>query len=93
MGSFTRTNLYYTDLEDFIKNQSVNIYGTLLDGDNIHQTKFSDSGYIVIGNEANGISESIEKLITHKITIPKFGEAESLNAGIATAVVLDNLRR
>ena len=93
MGSFTRTNLYYTDLEEFIKNQSVNIYGTLLNGNNIHETKFSNSGYIVIGNEANGISESIEKLITHKITIPRFGEAESLNAGIATAVVLDNLRR
>ena len=93
MGSFTRTNLYYTDLEQFIKNQSVNIYGTLLNGDNIHQTKFSSSGYIVIGNEANGISPTIEPLITHKITIPRFGQAESLNAGIATAVVLDNLRR
>lgn len=93
MGSFTRSNLYYTDLEGFIKNQSVNVYGTLLNGDNIHKTKFSESGYIVIGNEANGISQSIEKLITHKITIPRFGQAESLNAGIATAVVLDNLRR
>jgi RNA methyltransferase, TrmH family len=93
MGSFTRSNLYYTDLEDFIKKQAINIYGTLLNGDNIHQTKFAESGYIVIGNEANGISPEIEKLITHKITIPKFGQAESLNAGIATAVVLDNLRR
>jgi RNA methyltransferase, TrmH family len=93
MGSFTRSNLYYTDLEDFIKNQSVNIYGTLLNGNNIHQTKFATSGYIVIGNEANGISPAIEQLITHKITIPRFGQAESLNAGIATAVVLDNLRR
>ena len=93
MGSFTRISLYYTDLEIFIKNQSVNIYGTLLDGENIHQTKFSDSGYIVIGNEANGISEEITKLITHKITIPRFGGAESLNAGIATAVVLDNVFR
>jgi RNA methyltransferase, TrmH family len=93
MGSFTRSNLYYVDLEEFIKKQSVNIYGTLLNGNNIHQTKFSNSGYIVIGNEANGISPEIEKLITHKITIPKFGQAESLNAGIATAVVLDNLRR
>jgi RNA methyltransferase, TrmH family len=93
MGSFTRSNLYYTDLVDFMANQSLNIYGTLLNGDNIHQTKFSESGYIVIGNEANGISPEIEKLITHKITIPKFGQAESLNAGIATAVVLDNLRR
>jgi RNA methyltransferase, TrmH family len=93
MGSFTRSNLYYVDIEDFIKKQSVNIYGTLLNGNNIHQTKFAESGYIVIGNEANGISPAIEQLITHKITIPRFGQAESLNAGIATAVVLDNLRR
>ncbi len=93
MGSFTRTNLYYTDLEDYIKKQSVNIYGTLLDGENIHKTLFPDSGFIVIGNEAKGISEPIEKWITHKITIPRFGGAESLNAGIATAVVLDNVFR
>lgn len=93
MGSFTRTNLYYTDLEGFIKQQSTPIYGTLLNGNNIHQTKFVKSGYIVIGNEANGISEGVEKLVTDKITIPSFGGAESLNAGIATAVVLDNLRR
>ena len=93
MGSFTRVSLYYVDLEDFIKNQQVNIYGTLLDGENIHHTSFNDSGYIIIGNEANGISEEITKLITHKITIPRFGGAESLNAGIATAVVLDNVFR
>ncbi|MDZ7897098.1 MAG: RNA methyltransferase [Arcicella sp.] len=93
MGSFTRSRLYYTDLEGFIRNQNANIYGTLLDGDNIHKIKFSNSGYIIIGNEANGISSNIEQLITHKITIPRFGQAESLNAGIATAVVLDNLRR
>ena len=93
MGSFTRISLYYTDLKDFITKQNVTIYGTLLDGENIHHTNFDDSGYIVIGNEANGISEEISKLITHKITIPKFGGAESLNAGIATAVVLDNVFR
>ena len=93
MGSFTRVSLYYVELEGFIKNQQVNIYGTLLDGENIHHTNFNDSGYIVIGNEANGISDEITKLITHKITIPRFGGAESLNAGIATAVVLDNVFR
>jgi TrmH family RNA methyltransferase len=53
----------------------------------------AQSGYIVLGNESNGIGEEVEKLITKKITIPRFGEAESLNVGIATAVVLDNLRR
>jgi len=93
MGSFTRILLYYTDLVDFIGKQTVNIYGTLLDGENIHHTNFSDTGFIVIGNEANGISNEITKLITHKITIPRFGGAESLNAGIATAVVLDNVFR
>jgi TrmH family RNA methyltransferase len=85
--------LYYTDLEAFIKKQNTPIYGTLLNGNNIHQTKFAQSGYIVIGNEANGISENVENLVTERITIPSFGGAESLNAGIATAVVLDNLRR
>jgi TrmH family RNA methyltransferase len=93
MGSFSRISLYYTDLEMYIKNQSGNIYGALLDGENIHQTKFTTPGYIIIGNEANGINEEITKLITHKITIPRFGGAESLNAGIATAVVLDNVFR
>lgn len=93
MGSFSRISLYYTDLKEFISKQKLNIYGTLLDGDNIHNTNFTDSGYIIIGNEANGISDEITKLITHKITIPRFGGAESLNAGIATAVVLDNVFR
>jgi TrmH family RNA methyltransferase len=93
MGSFTRVALFYTDLETFIKEQRVNIYGTLLDGENIHEASFDNSGLIVIGNEANGISEEVTNLITHKITIPRFGGAESLNAGIATAVVLDNIFR
>jgi TrmH family RNA methyltransferase len=47
----------------------------------------------VIGNEANGISADVERLVPERITIPKFGQAESLNAAIATSVVLDNLRR
>jgi len=46
-----------------------------------------------MGNEANGISKDIEKLITEKITIPAYGKAESLNVAIATAVVLDNWKR
>ena len=93
MGSFTRILMYYTDLKQFVEKQQVNIYGTLLDGENIHRTHFTDAGFIVIGNEANGISEEITQLVTHKITIPRFGGAESLNAGIATAVVLDNVFR
>ena len=69
------------------------VIGTFLEGENIHNFIFPNAGFIVLGNEANGISEEIEKFISRKITIPRFGKAESLNAGTATAIVLDNLRR
>jgi len=97
-GSFTRVRGYYVDLEDYIlseqkKSDHLHFYGAFLEGQNIHQTTFAETGYIIMGNESNGISAAIEKHITHKITIPRFGQAESLNVGIATAVVLDNWRR
>lgn len=69
------------------------VYGTFLEGKNIHQITFAKTGYIVMGNESNGIGGEVEQFVTDKITIPRFGEAESLNVGIATAIVLDNWRR
>ncbi|MDI9873020.1 TrmH family RNA methyltransferase [Flectobacillus rivi] len=93
MGSFTRVSLFYTDLVKYLKGQQKSIYGAFLDSENVHTLNFAPSGYIIIGNEANGISEAVEEVVTHKITIPRFGGAESLNAGIATAVICDNLRR
>ena len=51
------------------------------------------SGYIVMGNEANGISPEVERFVSQRITVPRYGLAESLNVGIATAVICDNLRR
>ncbi|WP_323325407.1 TrmH family RNA methyltransferase [Arcicella gelida] len=93
MGSFTRVAIYYTDLQTFLSENKLKVYGTFLDSANVHETVFAEAGYIVIGNEANGISEGVERLVTDKITIPRFGAAESLNAGIATAVICDNLRR
>ncbi len=96
-GSFTRVRSYYTSLEDYFgqpnRNDETGIYGTFLEGKNIHQTTFTDTGYIVMGNESNGIGPAVETFVTQKITIPRFGGAESLNVGIAAAVVLDNLRR
>jgi RNA methyltransferase, TrmH family len=94
MGSFTRTNIFYTDLSAFfetIKGRAV--YGAYLEGQNIYSTSFELGGFIVIGNEARGISERLEKYISQKITIPRIGHAESLNAAIATGIILDNLRR
>jgi TrmH family RNA methyltransferase len=93
MGSFLRTGVSYTALPEFLSKISVPIYGALLKGESVHRTKFEKAGALVIGNESNGISSEVEKLVTHPVTIPKFGGAESLNASTATAVILDNIRR
>lgn len=93
MGSFTRAQVHYTDLHEYLPSCKVPVYGTFLKGEDVHQATFGAAGLIVIGNESKGISPPVAKCITHRITIPRYGKAESLNAGIATAIVLDNLRR
>lgn len=97
MGSFSRILVYYSEIsvyfENIVKKNKIEIIGTFLNSENVHRFDFPSSGYIVLGNESNGIGAEVEKLITKKITIPRYGDAESLNVGIATAVVLDNLRR
>lgn len=97
MGSFTRIKTFYAEIGKYIEKirnaENVEIIGTFLNSKNVHHFDFPKSGYIVLGNESNGISAEVEQFITKKITIPRFGYAESLNVGIATAVVLDNLKR
>jgi RNA methyltransferase, TrmH family len=92
-GSFTRVDVYYTDLKDFLSKTKCPVLGAFMTGENIHKFNFPKSGILVMGNESNGISLEIEKLITQKITIPAFGSAESLNVAIATAILLDNWKR
>jgi len=89
-GSFTKVNIFYTDLKGFFSGQKLPILGAFLNGENIHETKFPSGGILVMGNESNGINKEIEKLITKKITVPAFGKAESLNVAVATAIILDN---
>jgi TrmH family RNA methyltransferase len=93
MGSFTRVDVYYTELKNFMKVNSGPFYGAFLEGVNINKMHFSDSGYLVIGNESSGIDSSLESMMDFRISIPRYGNAESLNAGIATAIICDNLRR
>lgn len=94
MGSFTRTHLIYTDLITFFNHhQNIPIYGAFLEGDSVHKTTFPTTAFLVMGNEANGISNEVEKLVTKKISIPAYGGAESLNVAIATAIILDNTKR
>lgn len=96
MGSITRVSIHYIDLEPFLENAKLPIFGTFMDGDNIYQTQLPAEGIVIMGNEANGISYAIEKTIKNRIAIPRFGElqqTESLNVATATAIVLSEFRR
>jgi TrmH family RNA methyltransferase len=93
MGSFTRITIYYTDLIPYVKETTIPVFGTFLDGESVHTMTWGNEGILLIGNEAHGISSSLEEMVTRKITIPRFGQAESLNAAVATAIICDNLRR
>ncbi len=93
MGSFIRVNLFYTPLEEMLALSTQPVLGAFLDGEDVHQMKFEKGGLLVIGNEARGISPSVEKKIQRRITIPRTGGAESLNASVATAIILDNISR
>lgn len=93
MGSFTRVNIFYTNLSEFLSTNSQPVLGAFLDGSNVHTIDFGKGCIVVIGNEARGISQAVESFVTQRITIPKYGHAESLNAAIATAVICDNISR
>ena len=96
MGSLTRVNVQYLDLNDYLESSNTKVFGTFLDGENVYTSELPSEGVIVLGNEANGISETIESHVHRKITIPQFGEikqTESLNVANATAILLSEFRR
>jgi RNA methyltransferase, TrmH family len=96
MGSIARVNVNYVDLESFIGKTKLAVFGTFMNGINIYKTDLPQEGIIIMGNEANGISPELEKLIKNRLTIPRFGslqKTESLNVATATAIVLSEFRR
>ncbi|QMW06614.1 TrmH family RNA methyltransferase [Spirosoma foliorum] len=94
-GSFTRVQWWYGNVVEVLnqKNTPLAVYGAFLGGEDVHTLAFSQSGYLVMGNESNGIRPEVAQFVTQRVTIPRYGDAESLNVGIATAVLLDNIRR
>ena len=103
MGALARVRVHYIDLAPWLAEVSkanIPIYGTLLEGGNMYKDGAiadKSKGVIIMGNEGNGISPAIRELITHPIRIPSYPEnaetSESLNVGIATAIVLAEFRR
>lgn len=98
MGAIARVKVHYLDLEKYLtENKETPIYGTFLDGQDIYKQELSANGIIVMGNEGNGISESIGKLINRRLFIPNYpqgrGTSESLNVAMATGIVCAEFRR
>lgn len=96
MGSLSRVEVYYMNIQELLSETKLAVYGAFMDGKNIYHKKLKSEGYIVMGNESKGISAEVVKLVTDKITIPRFGrlqQTESLNVATATAIVLSEFRR
>jgi RNA methyltransferase, TrmH family len=93
MGAIFRIQVIYTDLLSYLSNAKQPVYGALLNGENYRSVSYNPEGILLMGNEGNGISEQLIPLITHAVTIPRFGAAESLNVATATAILLAEVRK
>lgn len=100
MGAISRVKAHYLQLESFMEEaceKGIPIYGTFLDGENIYKKTLSPSGIVVMGNEGRGISPGITALIKERLYIPPYPDGtpsgESLNVGIATAIICSEFRR
>ena len=92
MGSLGRVNVIYTDLVKWLKVSKVNIFSASLEGDDVKAIGKLKEGILIIGNEANGVSNEVMELVDKKINIPRIGEAESLNAAVATGIILSHIK-
>ncbi len=96
MGSIARVNIVYAELSEFLNKSKLPVYGACMEGASIYNEELPENAIVVLGNEANGISEKIEAILTNKITIPQFGkqkETESLNVATASAIILSEFKR
>lgn len=101
MGSLARVTLQYTDLAQWLSTTKIKTYGALLNGTSLYDSDLSlkndfskkREGIVIMGNEGQGIRSEILPFIDEAITIPNFGEAESLNVAIATALICSEIKR
>lgn len=93
MGAIFRVKMHYTDLNNWISKSSLPVYGALLEGENVYKKKELTHGILLMGNEGSGISTSLLPLITDPISIPRFGQAESLNVSVACGILVSEFVR
>jgi len=93
MGSLSRVNVYYEDLSVLLKGINVPVFGAVLNGTSMYETKWGKEGVVILGNEGQGITPEIINLITNPVTIPRVGGAESLNVAISAAILCADICR
>jgi TrmH family RNA methyltransferase len=92
MGSLGRVNILYDDLSEWMqKNNSIKTYAAALNGKPANELKGIKEAAIIIGNESKGVNDELMQLVNEKITIPRKGSAESLNAAVATGIILSQV--
>lgn len=91
MASIARVNIYYDEADNWLKQQSVPVFAATLHGKNLSSYSKIEKGILIIGNESKGVRNEVLQYATEQITIPKKGEAESLNAAVATGIILSHL--
>lgn len=95
MGSIGRVNVAYRDLGSALAEAPATVYGAFMDGEPVYLAPMPSTGVLLLGNEANGISDAIAALVHKRVAIPQFGgkTTESLNVATATAILLSEVRR
>ena len=93
MGSLSRIEIHYVDLKAFIREAKIPVFGALLNGDSVYKTDWASEGLVVLGNEGNGISDELISLVDKPVTIPRIGNAESLNVAVATTIFCSEIAR
>ena len=99
MGSLARVHVHVADLPSLIQDlpEGTPIYGTFLDGENMYEKTLSNNGLLIMGNEGRGIRDEVRELVNQRLFIPAYpeerGASESLNVGVATAIVCAEFRR
>ena len=91
MASIARVNVYYDEEGDWLKERNVPVYAATLHGTSLAGHAKTKKGVLIIGNESKGISKQVLQYAPEQITISKIGEAESLNAAVATGIILSHL--
>lgn len=93
MGSITRVQIYYDVLDAVLASAALPVYAASLNGKDLRKIRFPEAGILLIGNEASGIRAGLLSQVQEKIMIPRIGNAESLNAAVATGILLWELRK